>query len=188
MALTKTQLIGEIYKAFEGVTLEDGVGLWEGLALDDRLEGTKEYERLKAKDERKDWQNISVLCLYKCSTSISFFDAKGMRFHLGLHLLFGLDVFMDEEDRLHQDKSFRLWPPEIEFALTHKLESDYSKKRFSLLSAAQIECVINFLEHLLGEKNCCLQKIDTKQKVSLEAYCKELEEAIALWKIKALVQ
>lgn len=84
MALTKTQLIGKIYGAFKDVLLEDGIGLWEGLALDDRLENTPEYEALKAKDERHDWQKIPVLHLYECSSSISFLDAKGMRFHLGL--------------------------------------------------------------------------------------------------------
>mgnify|MGYP000642763781 CR=1 FL=1 len=149
MPLTKTQLIGEIYRAFEGVTLEEGVGLWEAQALDDRLEGTAEYERLKAKDEREDWQKIPIVRLYECSSSQSFLDAKGMRFHLGLYLLFALDVFMDEEDALHENKDFKLSPPEVFFLLTYNLESEYAKKRFSLLNTQQLECVIDFLEYLL---------------------------------------
>jgi len=85
MPLTKAQLFGEIYPAFEYVALEDGVGLWEGLALDDYLQG-EAYEKLKAKDERDDWRKITVRNLYECSSAISFHDAKGMRFHLGLYL------------------------------------------------------------------------------------------------------
>lgn len=187
MPLTKAQLIGEIYKAFEGVALEEGVGLWEGLALDDRLEGTTAYEQLKAKDERNDWKKIPILRLYECSSSLSFFDAKGMRFHLGLFLLFALDVFLEEEDELHEDKNFKLSPPEVHFALTHNLESDYSKSRFSVLSKPQIECVVQFLEYLIKAKDAQFEQYGASYAAKLHKDFKELQEAITLWKIKALV-
>lgn len=187
MALTKAQLIGKIYKAFEGVALADGVGLWEGQALDDRLENTAEYERLKAKDERRDWQKIPVVNLYKCSSSISFHDAKGMRFHLGLYLLFALDVFLEEEDDLHEDKNFNLFPPEVRFALTHELNSEYSKNRFSLLGAHQMDAVVCFLQYELDKMNQYFLQFDVKQKQSFDKQYIKLEEAIAHWKVKALV-
>ena len=178
--MTKAQLIGEIYKAFERVTLEDGVGLWEANALDFQLQGD-EYKKLKAKDERCDWQIIPILWLYECSSSLSFFDPKGVRFHLGLYLLFALDIFMDEEDTFHEDKEFNLSPPELEFALTYKLHSEYSIKRFSLLNNTQIQCVVYFLEYLLSEKKEILDKGKITKSSRLEEYCKEIEDAIAVW-------
>ena len=188
MALTKTQLIGEIYRAFEGVVLEDGVGLWEGFALDERLERTLRYDELKAKDERQDWQKIPVIRLYECNSSLSFFDPKGMRFHLGLYLLFALDVFMDEEDALHQDKDFNLSSPEVKFALTNNLESDFSKKRFSLLNNQQIQCVVYFLEYILEESQQHFRMYEGKQKSKFDKHNKELTEAITLWKIMAIMR
>ncbi|WP_255473332.1 hypothetical protein [Oceanihabitans sp. IOP_32] len=41
--MRKLQLLGQIYKAFKDVALEEGVGLWEDLVLDDRLEITNEH-------------------------------------------------------------------------------------------------------------------------------------------------
>lgn len=184
--MTKAQLIGKIYRAFEGVALEDGVGLWEGQALDDYLQGDA-YEVLKAKDERSDWQKISIVTLYKCNSSLSFFDAKGMRFHLGLYLLFALDVFMDEEEELHEDKNFKHSPPEVYFALTYELESDYSKNRFALLSAKQVECVIDFLEYNKVENERHFVKYMIKPKPSSIQKSGELLNAIAFWKGRMLI-
>ncbi len=186
--LTKTQLIGKIYAAFTGVTLEDGIGIWEGLALDDRLEHTAAYKRLKSKDERLDWQKIPVIDLYKCSSSISFHDAKGMRFNLGLYLLFALNVFEDEEDKLHKDKNFNLSPPEVMFALKHNLESDYSKNRFSLLNKKQIQCVIHFLEYHLKEQETYFNTYGAKNASKFNKKYIEQEEAVAFWKIQELLR
>ncbi|WP_430907673.1 DUF6714 family protein [Maribacter sp. 2-571] len=187
MRRTKAQLIGVIYKAFEGVTLEEGIGLWEGYALDERLENTKEYYRLKGKDEREDWQKIPILDLYYCSSSISFLDAKGMRFHLGLYLLFALEVFWEEEEALHENEDFDLSPPEVQFALTYNLESDFSRERFSLLNKAQMKSVVYFLEYALGERKSHFRAHGITQKPSFDKRYKELENAIAFWKVKALV-
>ena len=183
MSLTKTQLIGKIYGAFKDVLLEDGIGLWEGLALDDRLQNTREYEALKAKDERHDWQKIPVVNLYECSSSISFLDAKGMRFHMGLYLLFALEVFLAEEDELHEDENFILFPTEVQFALTYNLESEYSKNRFSLLNSAQINCVVHFLEYELDKMRQYGEAYGVQAGQLLHKEHKKLEEAIAFWKV-----
>lgn len=187
MSLKKTQLIGKIYTAFEGVVLDDGIGLWEGQALDDYLQG-EAYEKLKAKDERLDWQNIQVVRLYECSSSQSFLDAKGMRFHLPFYLLFALDVFMDEEEGLHEDKNFKFSPPEVYFLLTHDLESDYAKKRFSLLNQEQINCIVYFLEYKRSEKDIYFEKYGAKQAYGFNKVYSQLQEAIAFWQGKALAQ
>ncbi len=185
--MTKAQLIGKIYTAFDGVLLEDGVGLWEGKALDEYLQGT-DYEKLKSKDERLDWQKIPIGTLYKCSSSLSFFDAKGMRFHLGLLLLFTLDVFLEEEDALNRDTTFTYLPPEVFFALTHELESDYSKNRFALLNTAQMECVIAFLEYCKGENDTLPEKNKVRSTPSLTRKSQKLQDAIAFWKVRVLLE
>ena len=76
--ITKQKLIQEIYKSFKDVKLEDGVGLWEGQGLDDYCT-VEECKKLRERDEKDDWSRISVLDLVKCSSSLCFFDAKGMR-------------------------------------------------------------------------------------------------------------
>jgi|GEM_PF-5781598 len=95
---------------------------------------------------------------------------------------------MDEEDQLHEDKGFKLCPPEVQFALTYNLESEYSRNRFSLLNEKQIRCIIHFLEYNLNEKDVYLEKYGAKKASNFNKYYQELKDAIATWKIKALVQ
>jgi len=163
--MTKNQLIKNIHTAFKNVKLEDGIGLWEAQGLDNRLT-EKECEKLREKDEKKDWHNIPVLDLYKCSSSLSFFDAKGMRFHLPQLMLFYLDV--SEEEELALDKKGKLKGyacPDIVFDLSYKVETPSQLKRFSALNIAQIQCVLHFLEYLLEGENTA-----------------ELRKTIAVWK------
>ena len=49
--MTKEELIKEIYDAFKGVRLEDGIGLWEAQGLDDYAD-PKTMAELRKKDER----------------------------------------------------------------------------------------------------------------------------------------
>jgi len=149
--MTKNQLIKKIHTAFKNVKLEDGIGLWEAQGLDDRLT-EKECEKLREKDEKNDWNIIPVLDLYKCSSSLSFFDAKGMRFHLPQLMLYYLDVF--EEEELALDKKGKLKGygcPDIVFDLSYKIETPDQLKRFSALNIEQIQCVLYFLEYLLDD-------------------------------------
>ena len=123
----KEQLIQDINEAFRGVKLEDGIGLWEGQGLDDYATNV-ECRKLREQDEKDDWRKIPVIDLYKCSSSLSFFDAKGMRFHMPIFLLFALDLFEKEEDDLHSKgfvKSYSV--PDVEFHLLSGLRYLNSK-------------------------------------------------------------
>jgi Na+-transporting methylmalonyl-CoA/oxaloacetate decarboxylase gamma subunit len=81
----KEKVIARIRESFRGVTLCNGVGLHEGEKLDysDRsmLKTTRE------KDEKDDWERISVANLNDCTDAMAFFDAEGMRFHLPAYLI-----------------------------------------------------------------------------------------------------
>ncbi|MGI0119665.1 DUF6714 family protein [Zooshikella sp. RANM57] len=71
----------DIIKAFEGVELEDGIGLWEAQAIDD-YEPKDIQREARKKDEKIDWQNISYDDIFYCDSSLSFMDEKGLRFHI----------------------------------------------------------------------------------------------------------
>lgn len=74
------KLIERIQKAFAGVRLGNGVGLWQAQGLDDYASEEKCAE-YRANDEKDDWRRISVNDLCQCNSSLCFFDAEGMRFH-----------------------------------------------------------------------------------------------------------
>jgi len=159
----RDQLIKKIKKAFQGVNLEDGIGLWEGQGHDDRLT-IEECKKLRRKDEKKDWNKISVIDIYKCSSSLSFFDAKGLRFHMPIFMLFALDLFEKEEDELDKKGLIESCSaPDVAFHLLSVLSylnsidemgkrmCAYDNERFSLFNIAQLECFVAFLKFRLNE-------------------------------------
>ena len=124
--MTKEQLIQKITAAFKDVRLEDGTGLWEAQGIDDYA-SPDELAALREKDEKEHWQHIPADALRRCSSSISFFDAKGMRFHLPLFLIDQIDE-----------------PESLLFHL--ETDSDYTAEQFSLLNQEQVQCVIDYLD------------------------------------------
>lgn len=90
-----------VQKAFRGVTLGDGVGLRQGLGLDDYAD-RETLARYRSKDEKDDWSRIPASELNSCQSSPAFFDAAGKRFHLPAYLI------ADLEDTLSQDIIFYL--------------------------------------------------------------------------------
>ena len=86
MPLTRQEVADRIRKAFNGVTLGGGVGLLEGQALDDYAdEATR--KAVRERDEKDNWECIPVETLNSCESSLCFFDAEGMRFHLPAFLI-----------------------------------------------------------------------------------------------------
>lgn len=126
--LQKARVLELVRSAFQGVTLGDGVGLRQGQGLDDYADD-ETLAKLRADDEKHDWTTIPVEDLKRCRSSISFFDAEGMRFHLPAFLVAELEGTFS--------------PGEVEFALTYQ-ENDRTS-RFDLLSPAQRESAREFL-------------------------------------------
>jgi hypothetical protein len=108
-----------VSEAFDGVTLGNGIGLWQGQAIDDYADA-KTIATARLRDEKCDWRAISVDDLNRCHSSLCFFDAEGMRFHLPAFLLAELNGTLSEG---------------ITFTLT--MMNDYRMKQFAVLSAAQ---------------------------------------------------
>jgi len=86
----KEALKKQIQQAFSGLKLGAGVGLYQAQGLDDYASEEKCAE-YRARDEKFDWQVLRTEDLNKCNSSLSFFDAEGMRFHLPAYLIADLD-------------------------------------------------------------------------------------------------
>lgn len=140
--LTEKQifLVSEITTAFKGVELDDGIGLCEANAIDDYKDQQFRYE-CKKNDEKSNWDAIPSSLLNEYYSSLSFFDAKGMRFHL--------PAFMIAEIK----GEYRFG---MSFALTHL--SDYTKSQFLLLNEIQRKAVKLFLEYLITDPNYEFEK------------------------------
>jgi hypothetical protein len=127
----KEQLKEQIRSAFAGVSLGDGIGLREAQGLDDYASEEKcaEYRSL---DEKSEWQSLRSEDLNKCNSSLSFFDAEGMRFHLPAYLIADLDG---------------TYGFGMAFSLT---QSGSLGEKFALLSESQCAAVrayLQFIEH-----------------------------------------
>ena len=141
--MTKEELITEIRTTFKDIKLDDGVGIWEGQGLDDYVD-EKTILELREKDERNNWDNIPYKDLDYCQSSLSFFDAKGMRFCLPKFLIFDI---LNEQISKEQNISC----PDLLFTLGYNLNEEYQKSRFSLFTNQQIETIIHYLEYNLED-------------------------------------
>jgi hypothetical protein len=131
--MTKQELVDEIHLAFRDVKLEDGIGLWEGQGLDDYAD-KKTILKLREKDEKENWDKIPFEDLERCESSLCFFDAKGMRFHLPRFMIY--ELTKPDACDIH-------WG----YCLENGVSGDeYSVKQFSLLSRPQIACIAHFIE------------------------------------------
>lgn len=124
----------QIQDAFVGVVLGDGVGLWQAQGLDD-YKSLAECLVLRERDEKLDWSKISAEDLNICNSSLSFFDAKGMQFHLPAFLIADLKG-------------------EWMFNLTfHLCEASDRNQRFALLNDAQREAVKAYLYWIATDRD-----------------------------------
>lgn len=122
--------------AFAEVKLGNGVGLVEGQGLDDYAD-EETCARYRADDEKDAWHRIPTERLNQFHSSLSFFDAEGMRFHL--------PAFLSAELRgdFWMGTAFTLT-----YSVTH---DDRDAKRFSLLNNVQRAAVRSFLLFLLDD-------------------------------------
>ena len=116
-----------IEEAFTDVTLGDGVGLRQARGLDDYADDAT-LAAYRAEDEKEDWRRIPAEALNHHHSSLSFFDAEGMRFHLPAYLVADLQG---------------LYGFGMAFALTHL--SDHGRCQFQLLTPAQRSATRAFL-------------------------------------------
>lgn len=134
--LTREYLKQEIRDAFSKVRLGGGIGLWEGQSIDD-YESPEQQSKSRGKDQKADWTKLSEDDLNDCYSSLSFFDAEGMRFHLPAYMCLAIDG-MDQTDS-------------VVFQLTGI--DEYRLKRFELLNSAQREAIAHFLQWYMRQED-----------------------------------
>jgi len=128
MTADKNHVIGLVRTAFQRVTLGEGVGLRQGQGLDDYADA-QTLASYRAQDEKRDWSAIPAEDLDRYYSSLSFFDANGMRFHLPAYLVADLEC--------------RLRTADILFHLIYTAHGAASQ--FDTLSSAQRDAVREFL-------------------------------------------
>ncbi len=131
--MDKENVSNEIKAAFSKVTLGNGIGLWEAQAIDN-YESTEVQRRSCSRDEKEDWSRLSCDELQKCHSSLAFFDADGMRFHLPAYVQASLSNKVD-------DPIFYL----IQL-------DDYATSRLAILNHAQRQAIMMYLNWCLEQE------------------------------------
>jgi hypothetical protein len=117
-----------ILTAFNNVKLGEGIGLRQAQAIDD-YESKETQALARSKDIKDDWTLIPSSELLHCESSLCYFDAQGMLFHIPAFLIAELNKTTDfgPVDSL---VSLAISNPDI----------------FSLFNNNQKRCVATFLE------------------------------------------
>ena len=129
-----------IRSAFSGVTLGSGVGLRQAQGIDGYEEETA-VAAYRQSDEKENWSRIPPDALNECHSSLSFFDAEGMRFHLPAYLLADLNGSYKHG---------------VAYCLTDL--GELSTKQFAMLSPMQRAAVREFLEYIAEEDEYAFQR------------------------------
>ncbi|MEM9622908.1 MAG: DUF6714 family protein [Pseudomonadota bacterium] len=129
---TSDAVLQAIQSAFHGVALGEGIGLWQAQAIDDYADEAA-AQRARRQDEQMDWTRIPVAQLKQCDSSLCFFDAAGMRFHLPAFLCAELNG---------QNGS-------VIFSLTQL--DDYKRSMLAALDGTQRGAVVQFLQFCLSD-------------------------------------
>ena len=132
--MKKEDVLTEIRSAFSSVTLGNGIGLWEAQAIDD-YEPKEVQKKNRERDEKEDWNLLSLVDLQRCHSSLSFFDADGMRFHLPAFIVASIDNKVDDPI----------------FHLTQL--DDYAKSKLTTLDQAQRKAIVTYLKWCLGQED-----------------------------------
>lgn len=141
-------ITAKIRDAFSGVRLGEGIGLWQAQGIDAYADESVIADYRLA-DEKEDWSRITSEALNVCNSSLSFFDAEGMRFHLPAYLQADLagtyqhSMAYSLTDIDHRPDQFALLSPSQRTAIREYLkfiaeEDDYSFERPSILRALDL--------------------------------------------------
>ncbi|MFK7977139.1 MAG: DUF6714 family protein [Halioglobus sp.] len=130
--MDKSSVEKEIRSAFRGVKLGDGIGLFEAQAIDD-YQCEKVQKEWRKRDQKEAWSLIAYRDLQRCRSSLCFFDADGMRFHLPAYIIGSLHEEVDD----------------LIFHLSQL--DDYAISKFASLNGLQRSAIFCYLQWCLGE-------------------------------------
>lgn len=130
--MNKEQLLDLLQNNFKEIVLAEGIGIWEAEAIDNYLVG-QEYENLKSKDERVDWNKISFDFTSQFEWTFPFWDTKGTLFILPKVLQITLLLEDTNEDQL----------PDWQYILN----GIYEKGWQTIFSQEQKDTIVHFLDY-----------------------------------------
>ncbi len=92
--MNREELIKDIEAAFENVLLENGIGVYESVAMEDYTD-QEEIERERARDRQSwlNWQDIPDEILSKYYSVLCFVDPQGMKYLLPAFMRFTVKNF-----------------------------------------------------------------------------------------------
>ena len=132
--MDKDSVEKEITSAFLGVSLGLGIGLWEAQTIDD-YETIEIQAKNRERDQKDDWRLLEYDDLQQCHSSLSFFDADGMRFHLPAFIIGSLNNKVDDP-------------------LFHLIQlDDYSLSKLKTLSNIQRRAIELYLKWCLSDNH-----------------------------------
>ena len=134
-----------IEDAFADIKLGAGVGLMEAQGLDDYADAHT-LAAYRSGDEKDDWRRIPAVALNRCHSSLSFFDAEGMRFHL--------PAFLSADLKGSYDFG-------MAFCLTRL--GELHNKQFALFTPAQRSAVRAFLLHIYADPDYKFDRPDIRR-------------------------
>lgn len=83
-----------IENAFKKVTLGEGIGLYEAIAIDGCVSDKKvEKARKKDREEWKKWNEIPLDVIESFSSALCFVDSEGMRFLLPAFMSYAVEKY-----------------------------------------------------------------------------------------------
>ena len=157
------ELIELIEEAFKDVQLGNGIGLKQAQAIDD-YESEEVVLSARKEDEKLNWQHIDPEMLDKCYSSLSFFDAEGMRFHIPAYIINDIKGLLQTAD-----PTFHLWHgldiKESDVKETIKRKDDakwwnYAIERFNILNATQRNAIREYLKFKMQNDDFSKKQIE----------------------------
>lgn len=146
LQIAAQRLLYNIEIAFQNIQLDGGVSLHETIVIDNYGDDYGDKNLIKAiqNDERRDWKKLihdPELKKVVWLGGLSFYDAKGLRFHLPAYMSVCVKVMLGEVDDGWDLMS------SLNFHLTDLCE--YQLNRFAILNQSQRTVVRDFLEFRL---------------------------------------
>ncbi len=136
--MDKDDLLIYIEKAFSNVHLENGISIKQARVIDDR--GSKlEQRKARDGDELFNWRNVKDEELETYQSSLSFYDAKGIRFYLPCYMKY---IIENLRSSLNSTMSLFI------YSLTPSDNVHWFKNRFSLVSSVQVTAIVGLLRWL----------------------------------------
>jgi len=132
---SRSILILQITKAFENVTLEDGISLHQARALDDYAD-----PNLARKiDESVRWQDIPSQWIKTFHDVFPFLDPKGFRYYIPAYMIWCLQHY-EHPDSNTFDYTI--------YVLKQVGKECYYSSRFELLNSDQLQTISDFLRFM----------------------------------------